>query len=478
MAAACLLMMLAMCGLALDIAQVYNRNMELQSLADAAALAAASQLDGTPQGIANALDKASKLVEEGSKTLRVKYNSTKVVWKDRAISFGASAAPDAEWSDPAGAAVTPAGLLFARVDTRPLGDDYGLVSTVFMHILAPQSRESILSTQSVAGRSAVNVTPLAVCAMSGTAREARSNPANGSTPANVELVEFGFRRGVSYDLMQLNSNGSTPAHFIVDPVTPPGAVGLAANVTTTEVAPYVCAGKMAVGEVSSGTITVFRNFPLADLSGALNSRFGDYTSGLCTVNGAPPDFNVRPYLFSTGINWMSTARGGQAAQSHTANGKLQTVADPSPPPVAATAAAYGPLWAYARAVPFASYVAGTQEPASGYTPFAPGAWPALYGPGKPVATGYPSGTGTPYAASGGNFFAPAPAEAMPGVRHRRVLNVLLLRCPVVDAGMGQAEVAGVGRFFMMVPATATTLVAEFAGLVPDRALGAHVELYK
>ncbi|UVW26844.1 pilus assembly protein TadG-related protein [Massilia sp. H6] len=478
MAAGCLLLMLAVCGIALDIAQVYNRNMELQSLADAAALAAASQLDGTQQGVSNALDKARDVVEEGSKTLRVKYGATKVNWNDAAISFGRSAATDAEWSDAASAAQAAAGMLYARVDTRPLGDGYGLVSTVFMHVLAPQSGNAVLSARSVAGRSSVNVTPLAVCAMSPTDREGRSNPANGSTPANVELVEFGFRRGVSYDLMQLNSNGTTPAHFIVDPVTPPGVLGSAAHVTTSAVAPFVCSGTMAVGELTSGNVTVVRNFPLDELHGALNSRFGDYSSGLCTANGAPPDFNVRPYQYSSGVSWMSTPRSGQAAQSFSGNGKLQTIADPSPPPVAATAAAYGPLWAYARAVPFSAYRAGVPEPASGYTPFATNTWPALYGPGKPVASGYPSGSGTPYTSYGGSFFMAAPMASRPGVRQRRVLNVLLLRCPVVGAGLGQATVAGIGRFFMTVPATTTTLVAEFAGLASESVLGRHVELYR
>lgn len=474
MAAPCLILMLAFCGLALDIGQIYNRKMELQNVADAAALAAASQLNGTSQGVTRALSKARLVVEEGRATLRVKYNSEKLTWSDSAISFGRTPGLGDSWSDAGSAPTTASDLLYAKVDTGRLGSSYGHVNTLFMHVLAPELAETFVSAVSVAGRSSTRVTPMAVCAMSSSARAPRSNPARGGQPANIELVEYGFRRGVSYDLMQLNPNGTSAEHFIVDPVTPPGLTGSAANVATTAIAPFVCSGSMAIGSVQGAEITVFPTFPLRDLYRAFNSRFGDYTGGLCTSNGAPPDFNVKSYEYAS-VGWMSTTRAGQAARTYSDAGKLETVADPATPPSSATAAAYGPLWAYARAVPFSAYIPGEAEPPAGYTPFGHAAWATLYGPGTPVASGYPSGTSTPYAASGGANFLSAPESHRPGVRHRRVINIPLLECPVTGA---RARVAGIGRFFLTVPATPSALFAEFAGLASESSLAGQVELQK
>ena len=470
MTVGCLVVMIGFCGLALDIGQIYNRKIELQAVADAAAMAAASQLDGTLDGIARARSMARDVVERGERTLTVRYNRDKVAWNDSALAFSSSPSPGAEWSSPPGA--NAAGLLYARVQTAQLGAQYGRVHTIFMHVLDPRLSESSVSVTAIAGKSSIKVTPLAVCAMSGLENEPRMNPASGAAAANVELVQYGFRRGIAYDLMQLNPGGTRPEHFVVDPETWPGGVGSAANVGADVIAPYVCSGTMAIGGLGGGDLSVFRSFPLAAVYRAFNSRFGDYGGGMCHVNGAPPDANVKQYP-RTEIGWMTTVPMGQAALRYADDGKLQTVADPVTPPASATASAYGPLWAYARAVPYDSYTGGRFETNGDYTPFAAGAWPALYGPNAPASRSYPSGTGTPYAASSGtNFLAPS-SESRPGMRDRRVLNIPLLECPVSGTS---ARVVGVGRFFMTVPATPTELVAEFAGLASQSALAGTVEL--
>lgn len=474
MTVGCLIVMIGFCGLALDIGQIYNRKMELQAVADAAALAAASQLNGTPDGIARARSVARSVVEGGQRTLTVRYGQEKIVWKDAAISFSSSSRPGAAWLSQVSEATDVAGLLYARVQTDQLGGEYGSVATVFMHVLNPQLSESRLAATAIAAKSSVNVTPLAICAMSGLENEPRNNAANGTAPANIELVQYGFRRGVAYDLMQLNPGATSPEHFVLDPETPPDREGNAANIATEVIAPYVCSGTMAVAGIHGADITVFRSFPLSELYRAFNSRFGDYTGRICHMNGAPPDTNVKPYSY-TDIGWMTTVPAGQAARKYADAGKLQTVADPLVPPNTATAPAYGPLWAYARAVPYASYSSGSVETNGDYTPFASSAWPALYGPNAPVPKSYQSGTGTPYAASSGANFAAPPLDTRPGVRDRRVLNIPLLACPVTGP---RARVVGVGRFFMTVPATATTLVTEFAGLVSKPMLTGTVELHQ
>jgi hypothetical protein len=149
-----------------------------------------------------------------------------------------------------------------------------------------------------------------------------------------------------------------------------------------------------------------------------------------------------------------------------------------PAPSDNTGPLYGPLWAYAKAVPASSFTAGVPEPATGYTPFATSAWSTLYKPGLPSASGYPGGGLTPYrATSGTNFEAPSVANR-PGKKHRRVLNVALLQCPVAAGANASATVLGIGKFFMMVPATSTSIFAEFAGVAQEGALGGPVELYK
>ena len=139
---------------------------------------------------------------------------------------------------------------------------------------------------------------------------------------------------------------------------------------------------------------------------------------------------------------------------------------------------YGPLWAYARAVPYSSYVAGVAEPVAGYTPFATGAWSTLYGPSAPApSVSYPSGVSTPYRAIlGTNFLSPPSANK--GVANRRVLNVALLSCPVAPGALASATVLAIGKFMMTVPATSTRLYAEFGGLAAEPLLQGAVELYK
>lgn len=464
-----LLFLLGFIGLALDLAILYNRKVELQSLADAAALAAASQLIGTRAGVQNAQTAAAT----AAAAAKYQYHQFSISWSDDALRFSASAtAPESGWLDATAAQASPDGLLFARVDTSALDANLGKINTLFMRILSDAQATVSMAARAVAGRSTINVTPLAICALSATAANGRNNP---GPPANVELEEYGFRRGVSYDLMNLNPGATTPENFVIDPIAPLGAAGPAGNVAAAVVGPFVCTGTMLKPRVMGGLLAVTRPFPIGTLFNQLNSRFDQYPAGLCSPNSAPPDANIRAYVFNTAAPWMVTPPAGQTATSSTQDGKLWTVASPLPAPGTNTANMYGPLWSFARAVPFSSYVAGTPEPSAGYATFGTAAWATLYRPGQPTATSYP-GT-TPYSAAAGvNFLAPSAANG-PGVRFRRVLNVPLLACPVGAGASVTANVLAIGRFFMTVPATATTINAEFGGIVPEQSLGGTVELF-
>lgn len=463
-----IVILLGFIGMALDLGLIYNRKIELQGLASAASLAGANALNGTAAGVANALNQASGTVN----VWKYKYNQQSVTWNAAAMLFGATST--GPWLDAASAQSSPDGLLFTKIDTSMLDASLGTISLSFMNILSSSLATASTRAQAVAGRSTIQITPLAVCALSKTAAASRANP---GSPGNTELVEYGFRRGVGYDLMQLNPAATSAENFVIDPIDPPGVYGTASNTWVNVVGPFVCAGLLAMPRVTGGAITVGRPFPLGSLFNQLNSRFDQYNGGLCNANTAPPDTNIKSYVFNA-VPWMSVAPGGQTAESTTSGGKLWTIADPLPALAGNTAPMYGPLWAGARAVPFSSYTPGTPEPASGYAAFATTEWSTLYNPGVPSATGsYPGGVSTPYKATVGvNFLAPNAAHKP--IAKRRVLNVPLLSCPVGSGALSTATVLGIGKFLMTVPATSTSIYAEFAGVVPEQSLGGQVELFQ
>lgn len=455
-----LLVILGFCGLALDLSRLYNRKIEMENVAATTALAAATSLNGTVDGINAAVAAASsRLTDQPPRSLAYQYNKGQMAWSNGALKFSSS--PNGEWVDVASALENPAGLLFAKVDTAGLDSKYGQVSSMLIQVMAKKGDTSWASSSAaasaIAGRSSINVLPLALCAMD---VEAAHNRAS-------ELVEYGFRRGVSYDLMQLNPNPGAAAGqtFLVNPTVAPGAAGTSPDIDTVK--PFVCSGTIGIPKVIGNELTVESPFPLNLLYGQLNSRFDTFVAP-CNEYTAPPDLNVKSYVATAaGVPWMSTVPAGQAALLSTV-GHRWTIADVEPSPAGTLATQYGPLWAYARAVKFAP-----NEPANGYSTFDTSDWKKLYDPGKPASSGYP--TGTPYAPGGPSSTVQLPPSGRKGMAGRRVLNISLLSCPVSG---NKAMVLGVGRFFMMVPATATSLHAEFAGLISDQKLGRQVELYK
>ena len=460
--------MLGMCGLALDLGMIYNRRVELHGLARTAALSAARELNGTAAGITSALAKAA----EAAGRLKYRYGSP-VPWSDDAVKFSNSPAADATWVGAEEARARPGDRFYVKVDTSALAQQLSVVQPIIMPALTGSSTALSLGEVAVAGRSVVNILPMAICAMSpfpGASRDIASAP--------QELVEYGFRRGVSYDLMRLNPNGSTPANFVVDPVAPPGALGAIANTSVSTVSPFICAGKMWIPRVTGGPIRVTSPFPIASLYRELNSRFDDYSGAVCDPHGAPPDFNIKIYAHdvSTGIPWMNPKPSSPSATGHAEATRLHTVADPATAPSGTTAGMYGPLWAYARAVKYATYREGVAEPGAGYPAFATTDWAKLYPPG-PAAASYPSRP--PYfASSGANYAAPASSHLSLSVIGRRVLHIPLLTCPVAPGTNVGAYAVAVGKFFMTVPATSTSVHAEFVGIAHESTISGEVTLYQ
>lgn len=452
--------LLALIGLALDLAQLYNRKTELQNLADSVALAAARALDGSAAGIDAALAQA------GVAAASRKYAySASVVWNQAAITFGT--APDATgWLDGDSAKAAPTNLLYVKVDTAQLSASHGRVDTSFIRVLSSELASVTTNGRAVAGPTTIRITPLGICAQS-------SQPAAGrASGAGMELVEYGFRRGVGYNLRNLSSAGAVPLNFLLDPINPAGG----GNFSMAAVAPFVCNGSMAVTSLPP-VVKVVSPFPAA-LSDQLNARFNlNLATPPCNASAAPPDTNVKQYLPAGPLWWLLNTPPIQqtALSASSPGGALVTVADLPPPSQPAQAGQYGVLWSYAMAVQFAS------QPGGGHAPFAKADWPQLYpaGAGAQQASGYPAAPNTPYTnnyASGAYFIGPGAGSK--GQRERRVLNIALLACPDPAGANASATVLAIGKFFMTRPATPTAISAEFAGVVLPQALGGAVRLYQ
>lgn len=458
MVAASLFVILAMCGLAIDLSLMLNRRAELQKLADATALAAAAELDGTQAGIARAMASAASTAAQQT----VLYGQ-RITWTDAAIQFGTAPGNNGAWASADAARAGPDGRLYARVDTQALDTAYGLVRTIFMNALG-QSRDAVMQGVATSGRTGINVTPLAVCANSVTPA-APGAAVNGGN----ELVEFGFRRGVSYNLLRLNPHGLSPNAYLVNPFAPPGTVGDAAPTANDIIGPFMCTGTMPMPRVMGHPITLVKITTLGGLEEHLNARFDKFLSNQCSRFGAAPDMNIKDYTYGAVVNWMTPQPAGQGAAESTAGGKLLTIADVAQTEGSVTASMYGPLWSYTRAAAYSA-----TEPGGGYATYATSDWNTLYAAGKPAAAGY---NGIPYLSGSGSTLFQGPSSTLRGSKHRRVLNIPLLRCAAPVNGTGTDTVVGIGKFFMTVPATGTALYAEFAGAASEQALGPTVGLF-
>lgn len=455
-------------GLAVDLSFAYTRRTELQSVADAAAVAAARALNGTVQGIEDAKDSARKIAERHSYSV-----GTPVVWDDDALRFSDSpAAAAADWL-PA-SAVTAANvdrMFYTRVDTGELGEEYGRIEAVFTRVVGATTAIA-LKAIAVAGRTSSLITPLAVCAITNTAVTSR-DVVKGGGVVEKELLEHGFRRGVSYNLLNLNPHAATAAHYLVNPLDFPDKPDSPAHRTLPVVKPFVCNGTITAPHLRSGSrVYVGAGFS-SSLITELNSRFSDYTGGSsCNNIVAPPDANIKPFHISYFAWWMnSTGTISGSALPHIQGSSLLTIADRASVATGVNKASYGPLWAFSKAVHYDSAAPGGVG-----TPFVKADWPFLYpvATGGPVMSNYPDSAASPYNSNNVDHRALPPVT---GVARRRVLNIPLLECPV---GGSTATVLAIGRFFMTAPADAAipAVHGEFGGLATAAELRGSVGIYR
>ena len=435
-------------GLALELSMAFQRQAELQQLADSVALSAALQLDGTSAGITTAIAKASQSA--------LNHNVRGVgiaILNPAALSFAGD--PGGPWLDSGTASAAPSGLLYVRADMGAMDSTYTSFSNVFGNFLGVGDSITV-GARAVAGPNGVRVLPLAVCAPNNVPTATRAN--GGGVD---ERVDYGFRFGVGYNLLALNpaAGAGSGEYFLVDPVSPPGSSAVSGSTTDSQVAPFMCSGKLAYPSVA-GRLHLRRNGSFA-LWRQLNSRFNSYGgSDACSPYSAPPDSNVREFRGSQD-SWMSSnPPQASAASSTPAAGKpLVTVADGAAPLPAIAPAQYGTLWAY-----------GAARKSNSSNSFGTANWAKLY-PSTPAFTA----TGTSWSAAappyGNTAFTTAPT-GNPARKERRLLYVPLLSCPVNAGTNVDGSVLAVARFLLTAQASASEVPGEFAGILSARELAA------
>lgn len=438
-------------GLALDLGMCYLRRAQLQNAADSIALAAAQPLNGTAAGVTLAVDRATRV----AMNLRVGLGAL-LEWDGNALTFASTPdAPPAEWQTAGALGAAAATVRYARVDMGVLGESMREVQPVLMGALGFSSPIN-LGTVAVAGPAALQVTPLAVCAMNTDAAAIRDNA------GSPELVQYGFRTGVGYNLLNLNPSGSgTAAYFYVDPIHATGAG--AGSFDDATVAAFMCTGTVGYPAFLEGKVRLRRPASF-DLAPQLNSRFGTYGgTPACNPLAAPPDTNIKSYA-GTNANWLTRQPTRLTAKPTDPPGPLRTIADNAPPLPAATAPGdYGILWAYGPARNATGSVAASSFPS--LYPSTPAGSIKSSSPTYPVKGPYQTGGAT---------FGLAPSAA--GRANRRLLHIPLVRCTNPAETMVQGEVVAIGRFLLTAPASATEVPAEFVGIVTAAAVPARTGL--
>jgi hypothetical protein len=475
-------------GLAINASFLYFHRTALQNKADEVALAAAKRLTGTRAGVVNARDMARALAGIWyQQTYNDAYAWGMFNWHDDAIRF--SADPDASgaaWKTFEEASANPADLLYVKIDATLFDADRGLVPQVYTKAFPMQSAPIKVPAVAVAGQIVHPIDLLGVCALSPVPESNRTLPKAGIYPVIDELVEFGFRRGVGYNLLNLNPVGNTPQTFLLNPFDRVSGPNHTQHVGPEVVAPYLCNGTTRLGHLmypgATSRAYVTAPFP-ARYTEQLNARFDIYGAGpqACNPAAAPPDANIKAidgWGDGTAADgkYLKVKPAQQTAASRIIDGALLTVAELPPGTPAgqlpASGGAYGPLWTFSVPLQFGD------RSRTVHTNSQHRMYPAT---AEPQGLNFFNWHYFPY---GDQFGTDAPClikPSRPGVRQRRVLHVPLLDCHAGPVG-STATVLAVGRFLMTAPAdgsaTPPSIPAEFAGVVDETTLINSSILYK
>ena len=467
-------------ALAVDLGRTYVVRTELQNAADAAALAGAKELNQTAAGVTSAVARAIGMAAQNNANFATPVAIT-------VANISAGTCPDDGCMVLASTITTnalAAGRTFLRVNIPS-----GALNTFFAVVPTTGGGTGTAATgtfgRAVAGHFLTQISPMGVCAIDSIPGGTR--PVSGS-PTISELTEFGFRRGIAYNIPALNPlGGAAGLPLWINPLNAPPAACNPASSSAANMKPFLCTGTSTIITTVPGSVYVNTGGSYGPMEKAINSRFDDFTGGnACDPTSAPPDINIKAYTVPTAAgagpagnprDWTNPGANTYPSQQAISLNPVNQKPYASP-----TTAQYGTLWSHSRAV----RAVGASPNATDGAPFALSDWTNLYAgntadtsasgyPGNPTTPPFPAGSlAAPYNTLTGNKYFLAPSIARPGTRNRRVLNVAILNCTGLSVGPGGLSCAtlpvlGVGRFFMQTPADLTggtrKIETEFAGLL-------------
>ncbi len=487
-----LVVLIGMLGLVLDLGHLYVTKTELQNAADAAALSGAKELDRSLAGITRARDRA---IEAASKN-KYNLNATALtitaadnLWVGSCPDDGTCAMVRINTVTTAAAA---ADKTFLKADTGRKN-----LNTWFIHVLPGATSSTATSGMAVAGRYVVDIAPLGVCAI---------DPNNPTRNNNNELLAYGFRRGMGYNILAINDAkkglaGLSQVPLWINPIDVPPNACDPSNSSDSTLRPFICAGESS-SIVDGGSIYINTGVQSSQ-ERFLNSRFDNsqsFGNNRCDVTSNPPDSNVKKYTApgtgaTTGLprDWTQPGSNTEpAVQTVTLNSATPGV-PVGYPNVPTTVGDLGALWTFSRAVRYDGSVSGNVGTSFGVNDWGPaGGGANLYnldsdttanGYPTAVGSGFPAGTQpAPYNQSTGSKYHEPPPTHPPGLSGRRVLNVAVINCDVSAGGSGSCRtmpVIAIARFFMTVEASfPSKFETEFAGIVNTGQVPRDVRLYR
>lgn len=490
-------MLMAFLGLVLDLGPLYVGKTELQNAADAAALSGAKELKGDLDGIGKAEVAAIDTFDQQNFKVPpwVDDDFAKPATTDRIdeTNLWVGNCPDDDCMVPIADVDTEAEAqdkTFLKVDSGKR-QIHAWIMSIF-----GQNMTSTFGL-AVAGRYLTPITPIGVCALRD---EREAFVSYGAGASDQYQVEFGYMRGVSYDIQGVNDTlsglAAGTALYIHPTATPETGCNPSAG-NADFAAPFLCSGQAAISGAAGSTVYTNTGLAAGKSIAALNTRFDQYGPPLDSsldYTVCAPDANIRQYPPAVASNWITPIPDGQAAifpateiagwhglddwlagvkpagggTRVTLPGEFSTEKENKGGCNGDCSDNYGVLWSYTRPMRVSGSFATTD-------------WPALYSSG-PTSPTYPEPS--PYEFGLENqdptyFLGPDPLHTS-AVRDRRVLNVLIIDCPAAGGGAcEELTVLGVGKFFMQTPAEVSSWVTgEFAGLVPEAALLSDIRLYR
>jgi Flp pilus assembly protein TadG len=264
-----LLSLIAAAGLSVDISRLYAAGIELQNAADASALAAVPELDGTADGVADAVDLAVGLIN------KYDFNGVKATIARENVRFAIDLVDfdKGEGLSEKEAQANPQNIRFVKVTVPPKS-----IGVLFAQVALGKNTVDLTRT-AVAGRSiglnrVCNIIPLS----------ALQDPDTGA-PLNVgagcpDLTRF--TPGCTYTVRLGAGDAVSPGNYLIL------AFG---NDTGGKDLKKRLAGD-AVGCVTAGEeVSTEPGITGGGVNEGINSRFGIYNS--LTPDLYPPDTNVK-----------------------------------------------------------------------------------------------------------------------------------------------------------------------------------------